>query len=93
MPSETRVFWQYHGRVRFPIRGLKSQLDRESKTMFSLRKHIRNFLNDESGPTAVEYAIIIALIMMTCVIAVKTLGERSKQMWENNNAEIQSYST
>jgi pilus assembly protein Flp/PilA len=32
------------------------------------------FLNDESGPTAVEYAVMLALIVVVCITAITTLG-------------------
>ena len=35
---------------------------------------IVNFVNDESGPTAVEYAVMLALIIVVCITAVTTLG-------------------
>ncbi len=34
----------------------------------------RNFLQDESGASAAEYAILIALIAMACVYAISLLG-------------------
>ena len=33
-----------------------------------------SFINDESGPTAVEYAVMLALIIVVCITAVTTLG-------------------
>src|ERR1700722_1809858 len=32
------------------------------------------FVQTEDGPTSVEYAIVIALIVVTCFVAVTTLG-------------------
>jgi pilus assembly protein Flp/PilA len=32
------------------------------------------FLKDEDGPTAVEYAVMLALIIVVCISAVTTLG-------------------
>ena len=32
------------------------------------------FLADESGPTAVEYAVMLALIIVVCITAVTALG-------------------
>lgn len=34
----------------------------------------RDFLADESGPTAVEYAIMLALITAVCVASVSSLA-------------------
>ena len=33
-----------------------------------------SFLKDESGPTAVEYAVMLALIVVVCIAAITTLG-------------------
>ena len=35
---------------------------------------VRNFLVSEDGPTAVEYAVMLALILVACITAVTTLG-------------------
>jgi pilus assembly protein Flp/PilA len=36
-----------------------------------------NFLKDESGPTAVEYAVMLALIIVVCIAAIATLGSKA----------------
>ena len=33
-----------------------------------------NFLKQEDGPTAVEYAVMLALIVVVCITAITTLG-------------------
>jgi pilus assembly protein Flp/PilA len=33
-----------------------------------------NFLKNEDGPTAVEYAVMLALIIVVCITAISTLG-------------------
>lgn len=35
---------------------------------------VRNFLNDESGVTAIEYALIAALIAVFIIVAVQNVG-------------------
>ena len=42
--------------------------------MRSLTKSLVNFLKAEDGPTAVEYAVMLALIIVVCITAVTTLG-------------------
>lgn len=39
-----------------------------------LRSHCVAFVKDESGPTAVEYAVMLALIIVVCITAVTALG-------------------
>jgi pilus assembly protein Flp/PilA len=42
--------------------------------MKNLTSKLRRFLADESGPTAVEYAVMLALILVACITVVSTLG-------------------
>ena len=43
--------------------------------MRSLTKTMVEFLKKEDGPTAVEYAVMLALIIVVCIAAVTTLGQ------------------
>jgi pilus assembly protein Flp/PilA len=36
--------------------------------------HVRRFMVSEDGPTAVEYAIMLALILVGCITIVTLLG-------------------
>jgi len=36
-----------------------------------------NFLKREEGPTAVEYAVMLALIVVVCIAAITQLGTAS----------------
>jgi len=42
--------------------------------MRSFVKGVLGFLKNEDGPTAVEYAVMLALIIVVCVTAITTLG-------------------
>jgi pilus assembly protein Flp/PilA len=33
-----------------------------------------DFLRKEDGPTAVEYAVMLALIIIVCFVAIQTIG-------------------
>lgn len=39
-----------------------------------LQLRLRNFLLDEDGPTAVEYAVMLALIVIVCLGAISSIG-------------------
>jgi pilus assembly protein Flp/PilA len=43
-----------------------------------LAKVALKFVKADDGPTAVEYAVMLALIMVVCITAVATLGNNSK---------------
>jgi pilus assembly protein Flp/PilA len=40
-------------------------------------RSVANFVNDESGPTAVEYAVMLALIIVVCISAIQALGSNA----------------
>ncbi|MFO0804333.1 MAG: Flp family type IVb pilin [Gemmataceae bacterium] len=42
--------------------------------MRAMTKTVVNFLKKEDGPTAVEYAVMLALIVVVCIAAITTLG-------------------
>jgi len=42
--------------------------------MHQLGQHLIRFVKNEDGPTAVEYAVMLALIIVVCITAVTTLG-------------------
>jgi len=44
---------------------------------------VRQFVADESGPTAVEYAVMLALIIVVCIAAVTTLGTNASSTFSN----------
>jgi pilus assembly protein Flp/PilA len=45
--------------------------------MKSLTKSFVNFLKREDGPTAVEYAVMLALIIVVCIAAITTIGTKA----------------
>jgi pilus assembly protein Flp/PilA len=38
---------------------------------------VLHFLKNEDGPTAVEYAVMLALIIVVCITAIQTLGSNA----------------
>ena len=48
------------------------------------------FLRDESGPTAVEYAVILALILMVIFTAVALVGTNTSASFSHSNTVLSS---
>ena len=46
------------------------------------------FINDESGPTAVEYAVMLALIVVVCITAITTLGTNANNTFSYVAAKV-----
>jgi pilus assembly protein Flp/PilA len=42
--------------------------------MRRLKQSLLTFLSEEDGPTAVEYAVMLALIIVVCLTAITSLG-------------------
>jgi pilus assembly protein Flp/PilA len=42
--------------------------------MSNFLSHARHFLVNEDGPTAVEYAVMLALIIVVCLTAITSIG-------------------
>jgi pilus assembly protein Flp/PilA len=53
--------------------------------MRPLFQFVRDFLQREEGPTTVEYAVLVALIITVCVSAVQALGANVKTSVTNSN--------
>ena len=53
------------------------RLTREERDMKNFADSIVRFLKEEDGPTAVEYAVMLALIVVVCLAAVGTVGENA----------------
>jgi pilus assembly protein Flp/PilA len=56
--------------------------------MKSLTSKIRRFLASEDGPTAVEYAVMLALILLACITAVTTFGTNLSQTFSTIGSTI-----
>jgi len=47
------------------------------------RQLILRFVQSEDGPTAVEYAVMLALIIVVCIGAITTLGKNANNTFSN----------
>jgi len=51
-------------------------------------KQILRFLQDETGPTAVEYAVMLALIIGTCIASVSFFGTTAGGSWLDTSSRL-----
>ena len=54
-------------------------VNRKEQVMRQLQQHLVNFLKNEDGPTAVEYAVMLALIIVVCITAITSLGTNANK--------------
>ena len=48
-----------------------------------IRNVVTNFLRREDGPTAVEYAVMLALIIVVCIVAITALGTNANKTFSS----------
>ena len=56
--------------------------------MKSLALKVVRFMKREDGPTAVEYAVMLALIVVVCIAAITAIGGSSNQTFSRVGSTI-----
>ena len=56
--------------------------------MKNLAMKVQRFLVSEDGPTAVEYAVMLALIVIVCLTAIKSIGTNANATFDNVAKEL-----
>ena len=49
---------------------------------------IRKFLAEEDGPTTVEYAIMLAMILGVCIVAIAYLATKTGDSFDSSSGAI-----
>jgi pilus assembly protein Flp/PilA len=60
----------------------------ETMVMTSMIRRIASFLQREDGPTAVEYAFLLVLILVVALTAITLFGEATGECFQNSSDEI-----
>lgn len=53
-------------------------------------RKLRQFLSSEDGPTAVEYAVMLALIVIVCLAAIQAVGQQANTTFTNINNSLKN---
>jgi pilus assembly protein Flp/PilA len=51
-------------------------------------KKIQQFLASEDGPTAVEYAVMLALIIVVCIATIRLIGTNANASFTSTAAAL-----
>jgi pilus assembly protein Flp/PilA len=60
--------------------------------MKTLQSALVKFLRNEDGPTAVEYAVMLALIIVVCITAITALGSNANNTFSYVGTQVGSTS-
>src|SRR6185503_14766536 len=52
--------------------------------------HVKQFLASEDGPTAVEYAVMLALIIVVCLTAISAIGTNANATFQSVASKLPS---
>lgn len=52
---------------------------------------INNFLNDDEGTTAVEYCVMVALIVTALILGITAAGGGTQQWWNNITGDFTTH--
>ena len=56
--------------------------------MKKLITKVQKFMQAEDGPTAVEYAIMLALIVIVCIAAIQQVGGAANSAFTNIGSQL-----
>ncbi len=60
--------------------------------MKNFAKKVQRFLASEDGPTAVEYAVMLALIIIVCLTTIGTIGTNANATFDKVATELSTAS-
>ena len=52
-------------------------------------RSVVNFVKAEDGPTAVEYAVMLALIIVVCLLAISAVGDNANAIFTRVAAALE----
>ena len=58
--------------------------------MKALAQSVKRFIVSEDGPTAVEYAVMLALIIVVCLTAIQAIGTNAATTFQNVSGQLGS---
>ena len=61
--------------------------------MIGFAKKVQHFLASEDGPTAVEYAVMLALIVIVCLTAISAIGTNANTTFNGIADKIKTANT
>jgi pilus assembly protein Flp/PilA len=57
--------------------------------MRKIMQPVARFLQKEDGPTAVEYAVMLALILLVCFATIGAFGTNASKTFANSHTAIE----
>ena len=55
-----------------------------------INTRIRQFLVEDDGPTAVEYMVMVSVIVVVCLITINAIGQATSDSFDNTSNSVSS---
>ena len=55
-----------------------------------IKQHLQTFLLEEDGPAAVEYAVMLAMIIIFCLGAIRAVSDSTVGVWATNTDALRN---
>lgn len=55
-----------------------------------IKKFMTRFMKEEEGATAVEYAVMLVLIIVVCIVAIKFVGQSANNAFTKVGQELKT---
>ena len=56
--------------------------------MLNITNRVREFIRSEEGPTATEYAVMLALVVAVCLAAITLIGRKVEGTFTNLESNL-----
>ena len=56
-----------------------------------MRQHLRRLIVDDEAATAVEYAVVLALVLLAVFGSVALVGLRTGEKWDSINTNLDGF--
>ncbi len=63
----------------------EKQVARMAVEVGCMRKVVRRWIQNEDGAVMVEYAIVLSLIAVVCILIVQAIGQKAGKYYERTN--------
>jgi pilus assembly protein Flp/PilA len=57
----------------------------------TIARRVVEFIKRDDGPTAVEYAVMLALIILGCIASINALTSSTEQSFRRSSSTIEHY--
>ena len=79
---------EFECRLSASMNSLGPNLTDNARSKRGVWRSVRKFVASEDGPTAVEYAVMLAFIITVCFAAISNVGTATSAKWSDNNTKL-----